>query len=121
MSTQRTPIYFRVLVFRQGDQWLAQCLEHDLVAQAPSGDEAFASFIRLLKARLLRDSANGRVPLENLPPAPQRFVDIWNQLTTNKTVPATPISFPDDDRDHVTEAYILSQIANSGDSAIFHQ
>lgn len=82
MSTpvHREPIYFRVLVFKQSGQWLAQCLERDLVAQAPSEQQAIDSFIRLLKLRLRRDYQNGAAPLVNLPPAPERYEEIWNQL-----------------------------------------
>lgn len=115
----RDPIYIRVLVFRQQGQWVAQCLEHDLVAQAPSEDEVMSSFIRLFKSRLIRDLNSGREPLKTLPPAPARFLEAWNRITNEKeSLTAKSVSLPDDS-DHVPDAYVISQIANTGDSGVF--
>ena len=121
MSTtvHRDPIYIRVLVFRQDGQWVAQCLEHDLVAQAPSDDEVMGSFIRLFKARLLRDLSMGAEPLKSLPPAPSKFIEMWNRITNEKeSLTAKSVSLPDD-AEHIPDAYVISQIANNGDSGTF--
>jgi hypothetical protein len=115
----RDPIYIRVLVFKESGQWLAQCLERDLVAQAPSEQEAMDSFIRLLKGRLVRDLNNGKEPLQNLPPAPSRFLDAWNRLTNkHDALSAKSVSLPDDG--DIPDAYVISQIAGNGDSGAFH-
>ena len=73
-------ILIRVLLIREGDQWLAQALDYDLATQAPSEPQAVESFFRILRARLRKDTQSGRAPLQGLPQAPHRFLDIWNRL-----------------------------------------
>jgi hypothetical protein len=119
MSDQsRAPIYIRVLIVRQGGQWLAQCLEHDLAAQAPSEKKAIGSFIRIVKARLHRDYRAGRQPFEGLPPAPAHFLDAWNRLIgDDETLMTKTVSLPDDD--NIPDAYVISQIAkNNGENGV---
>lgn len=54
------PLFVRVLVIWRGSQWLAQGLEYDLATQAPTDQQAIYSFLRILRARLLRDAQLGR-------------------------------------------------------------
>lgn len=70
----------RVLVFRRERQYLAQGIDYDLTSQAPSEQQAIRSFVRLLRARLKRDTELGRRPLQGVPRAPQHYLEAWDQL-----------------------------------------
>ena len=63
----------RIIAFRDGGQWVAQCLERDVCVQASDLDT--------LKARMERALAvEGRGGnLDRLPPAPSRFFDMWDK------------------------------------------
>lgn len=109
--SSRKPIYIRVLVMKQGDQFLAQCLEHDLAAQASSEQQAIESFIRVLKARVQRDFRSGKRPFAGLRPAPDRFFQEWDRLVSpDETLPAKTVTFPHEHS--VPDAYVISQIAH---------
>jgi hypothetical protein len=123
MSSEATkprhaPVYIRVLVLKQGDQWLAQGLECDIAAQGPSDQLAINSFIRILRARLARDHNSGREPLAGLPRAPERFEATWNRLVARGHLVTEAVAIPDDDPVPVPDAYVISQIArNTGEVA----
>ena len=117
MSRQRqSPLYIRVLVLKQGDQWLAQGLDHDLAAQGPSDRQAIQSFLRILRARMKRDHERGKLPLEGLPPAPDRFFDVWEraQRDLHDGLVTETTSDPTDD---VPPAYVIKQIVQGAGGA----
>lgn len=60
----------RVIAFKDGDQWVAQCLEHDVCAQADDLD----TLRRRIEIALEAES-----PLANLPAAPQHFHNMWDR------------------------------------------
>lgn len=63
----------RVVVFKDQDQWVAQCLEHDICVQAPHIDQIPP---RMKSALWLEIDARG---LEKLPRAPDQFFKMWEQ------------------------------------------
>src|SRR4051812_30496274 len=69
----------RILFFREGDWWIAQCLEHDIAAQA-RGDlhQAEYELERLLVSHIMACEEEGIPPFEHVPPAPARLQDRWN-------------------------------------------
>ena len=74
MGPQVQPFYMvSVLLHRDGSAWVAQCLEYDLAAQAPTVEEAKNRFLRTLSAQILDDLLDGRRPLSRLGQAPQHF------------------------------------------------
>jgi len=73
-------IFIRVLVMRQGQQWLAQGLEYDLAAQGPSEKQAILAFVGVLQGHLRLDRKHGREPLAGIPPAPERFMKAFERL-----------------------------------------
>lgn len=77
-SMSRRPLYVRVVVIQQGNQWLAQGLDYNLAAQGPSGDLAMNAFVRILRAHLRRDAQLGREPLAGVPEAPEHFLALWD-------------------------------------------
>ncbi len=74
-GTQVQPFCVSVLLHRDGDAWVAQCLEKDLAAQGPNPEEAKKRFLRALGAQIAWDLQDKREPLSNLPQAPQRYFE----------------------------------------------
>jgi hypothetical protein len=58
---------FRVLIRKEFDQWVAQCLEVDICVQAPDLDTLEGRFEVALNSE----------DLAGLDPAPQHYLDIW--------------------------------------------
>jgi hypothetical protein len=75
-----------IVVYQQGGQWLAQCLEYDIGAQANCVDDVLYELQRALIGRELAAQRFGIDGVEPLPAAPQRFWDMWKQARI--TVPA---------------------------------
>jgi hypothetical protein len=116
MSRAR-PVFVRVLVVKQDGQWLAQGLEYDLNAQAPSEEQAFQSFVRQLLARVKRDVQLGRAPLHGVPEAPERFLDLWEEREDDH-LSVEPVSDPESS---VPPAYVIHGITKSvADSNLPH-
>jgi hypothetical protein len=63
----------RILLIKEGSQWVAQCLEHDLAAQGPEIDDAIDAFATVLAAKIISDDRAGREPLSTCKPAPERY------------------------------------------------
>ena len=100
-------VFVRVIVYRDKDQWLAQGLEYDLNAQAPSERQAIQSFVRLLGARVLKDAQLGRIPLAGIEPAPEAFFDSWREDHLSVET-ATPESHSD-----IPPAYVIHQVTET--------
>ena len=60
----------RVVAFKEGDIWVAQCLERDISAQASDLDT--------LRSRI-EVAIEAEKPLENLPAAPAYFFSLWDK------------------------------------------
>ena len=83
---------FQVLLFQEGNQWVAQGLEMDIVVQSSSAKEATEAFIlAFLSNLILHEELKQVVYRENIPPAPDIY---WKQI-----MKATPYL----DRDPVIE------------------
>lgn len=108
-----SPLYIRVLVIQQGDQWLAQGLDYDLASQGSDDRQAIQSFVRILLARLKRDHQQGTAPLQNLPQAPDHFFELWDRLARQQdSLTVQPASDPTGD---LPPAYVIQHIAASTD------
>lgn len=108
------PLYVRVLVVRQGSEWLAQGLEYDVAAQGPSDESALNAFARIIRAHIRHDYELGREPFEGVPPAPERFIQVWEGLEQGFSW--QPVTFAKDSSDgEIPPAYILQAIARNAD------
>lgn len=106
----RPTAVLRVLVVRQGRQWLAQGLEYDLAAQGTTNRAAIRSFVRIFRARIERDRKLGREPLSGIPQAPERFLEAWKVSAQRpRWRPATSVEFGGDR----LPTYILHAIAQN--------
>ena len=62
----------RVVIFREQDRWVAQCLEHDLCTQAAD----LTTLQRRLRATVHLENDRD---LDRLPAAPARFFAMWEE------------------------------------------
>jgi hypothetical protein len=69
-----------VVVTRRGGQWVAQGLEYNLSAQAPSDRQAIRAFVRILRAHIRKDIQLGRPLLFGVPGAPNEAIEAWKQI-----------------------------------------
>ena len=92
MGTQSQPVRVSVLLHKDGDVWVAQCLEKDLAAQGRTEPEAKKRFLAVLGAQIAWDLHDGRAPLSSLRQAPRRyFVDA---VASAQDGPELPIFVP---------------------------
>ena len=69
----------RVVAFKDGEMWIAQCLEHDIATQAPDMDTLISRLkVTLDEEIAISDAANGS-PFHFIPPTPHKFCDMWDQ------------------------------------------
>jgi hypothetical protein len=66
----------RIIVFLDQDQWVGQCLEHDVCVQAPRID--------LIPPRMELALELEAGALDDLPPAPDQFFKMWETRSTFK-------------------------------------
>jgi len=62
----------RVILFKDGDAWLAQGLEHDICVQAPTIKELYGRFE--VAVHLESEEPGG---LDRIAAAPRHFFDLW--------------------------------------------
>lgn len=70
---------FRVVVFKEGDLYIAQCLEHDICAQASDVNALGRRMDAVIGAEREFAQANGKSLVEVLGPAPQHYHDMWDK------------------------------------------
>ena len=69
----------RVIVFKDGEIWSAQCLEHDIGAQAPNLDELQERLTLTINIDLETSIDKHGVPFGGIDQAPQHFFDMWEK------------------------------------------
>ncbi len=71
-----------VLMFREGDWWVAQCLEIDLAAQAKTIDGLVYELGRVIVGTSVIRIENGLPGIEELPPAPEFYWKAYQRAMT---------------------------------------
>ncbi len=85
----------RVVVFRDGEHWVAQCLEYDIGAQAADIETLQSRFRVVLLAELSASlEANGK-PFAGIDPAPEFFHNLWESCS-GRFLPKQGTSFNSD-------------------------
>lgn len=69
----------RVVVFQDNGMWVAQCLEHDIGAQADSLDTLSERLEIVLKVELKESMEHHGKPFHNIAAAPDRFFRMWER------------------------------------------
>lgn len=76
-----------VVLFHQGDFWVAQCLEYDLVAQAEDLSDLRYEFERVLIGHMVISRENDAEPFVSLPAAPVEYWTRFAQAARNRLSP----------------------------------
>lgn len=79
----------RIIAFREGDCWIAQCLEYDICAQAPDLDELSARIDATIDAERAYSVSQDKKPFEGIGPAPEHFVEMWERRSKKFTSPVS--------------------------------
>src|ERR1700733_2304681 len=72
-------IKLNVVVYEDGDLWVAQAIEFDIAARADKPSKLPRAFERALVANLSINHELGRVGLERIAPAPPEFRDMFEK------------------------------------------
>lgn len=91
---ETTPVFLRVLFFREPDRpdtWIAQALEHDLVAFGKDIEQAKRAFELTVSGYIMLAERHHQTPFAVRQPAPKLFWDIWSKETTERFVTGEPI------------------------------
>jgi len=67
----------RIVVYREGPAWIAQCLEHDIAAQAQTAHDLRERFDRTLVREADYTRRIHGEAFAGIGPAPQRFFDLF--------------------------------------------
>lgn len=68
----------QILMLRGQSAWVVQCLEHDIIAQGRTIDEAMERFHRVLSAEIFRCLEEGIEPLSDIKPAREGYWNLYN-------------------------------------------
>jgi hypothetical protein len=69
----------RIIIFQDSGQWVAQCLEYDICAQASDIDTLNDRMNVLLKAEIRESIERHGTPFFGVEPAPKRFHQMWER------------------------------------------
>lgn len=78
-NLQETPRRIRAVVFRDGDLWVAQCLEVDLAISSRRRDELPKLLRNQLRGQAELDRQRGRAPFSGSRPAPAVFHGLYEE------------------------------------------
>ncbi len=87
---------FRIVVFREGDLWVAQCLEYDIGAQAPDLGELDQRIALAIKLEREKSIELHGEPFAGIEPAPRHFHEMWGKQA-GEFKPARPSQNEDDE------------------------
>ena len=83
--------YARFILFKEGDTYIAQCLEYDIMAHGNTEEKAKKRFEAVFNFERNLSIERGGSPFANIPKAPKEFFDMWDKcdskedLTFSKT------------------------------------
>jgi predicted RNase H-like HicB family nuclease len=82
-----------VLVTKEADWWVAQCLQYDLAAQAKTIADLRYAFERALAAHVVVSLEKKVEPFDSLPSAPRKYWDAWERALPVETERVAPPAF----------------------------
>lgn len=83
-------VQINAVAFKEGDAWVAQGLEYDIVAHAGDFQDLPDAFSRAVMENICITEHLGRAPLAGIDPAPQRFHEMFNAARVELT-PTRPV------------------------------
>ena len=77
----------RAVVFKEGEWWVAQCLEHDFAAVSKSLEELPGELQWAVTAQITISLERGIQPFHGYSPAPRRFWEMFERAKTQLDSP----------------------------------
>lgn len=75
MASSKT---LKVLLLKEGDRWIAQCLEFDIATQGTTISDSLDNFCEVFAGQIAFDLAHNREPLSDKKPAPPWYWQVSN-------------------------------------------
>jgi hypothetical protein len=72
----------RAIIFEDGDQWVAQCLEYDIAVQGEDLDTVRSRLLVAIRAEAEAGIEFHGEPFKAIEPAPRHFHDMWARKGT---------------------------------------
>lgn len=85
-TTNTDRLRLSAVVYEVDGGWMGVCLEHWLFAQALSHATIYAELERVIQVHVAIARESGREPFTYLPPAPQRFAEMFERGTKGPTL-----------------------------------
>ena len=82
------------VVFQEADRWVAQCLEYDIATQAKTLQDLYYELERTLVGQIVASVEVGIAPFEKIPPAPQRFWEMFGKASLRLKGDSLPFRMP---------------------------
>lgn len=83
-----------VLFERDPGEWVAQCLQYDIGAQAESLPELMYEIQKALVGHMVIALESGLEPFECLSPAPEEYWGMWTKATITVEAETVPFRVP---------------------------
>jgi hypothetical protein len=83
--------HIRVIVYREGDVYVAQCLEHDIATQGPDIPAALERLDLTIDAECAISKEAGGQAFDNIPSAPNYFRTLWDKRSMTLTHVHMPV------------------------------
>ena len=80
----------RIVVFQDDGLWVAQCLEHDIGAQAADFDTLMTRLEVTIKAELRESLERNHAPFAGIDRAPERFFQMWERRARSVEMSTPP-------------------------------
>lgn len=78
-----TSTEINVVAYQKGNLWIAQCVEYDIQVLSHTLLSLPSALKRAIKANLLVNAECGRTGLEGIPPAPGKFISMYENARMN--------------------------------------
>ena len=91
-SSYRAPSTLHVLLLKEEGVWVAQCLEHDIAAQADEREEAVSRLMATIDLHIDADIESGIEPLSKIPAPPEHYWQIFMAKTSHPAPDLLPPS-----------------------------
>ena len=105
-------VYQLSVLFIEGDGWWsAQCLEHDIAAQAKTLNALFYEMERVLVSQLAIDEELGRKPFEGIGRAPKKYWEAFRRSRTTMERPAAGLKSKKSKRPNIVPTFKVAELA----------
>lgn len=75
-------LHISAVAFKEGDAWVVQGIEYDIVAHAYDVTKLTHAFMRVVLENICITEHLGRLPLQGIKPAPSHFLEMYEQAET---------------------------------------